>query len=128
MLAHETVTRESSRPEAAFVLLVMQSMFWAIAGLSALPFALAGEVFMLGLGIASLLFALVTCLLAIGVLWRRRRARRWVMALEIACVVGSVLLMVVPIGANHGPVALMTNVLLPVAVVLILRKQREAFV
>ena len=128
MLAHETATRESSRPEAAFVLLVMQSMFWAIAGLSALPFALAGEVFMLGLGVASLLFALITCLLAVGVLWRRRRARRWVMALEIACVVGSVLLMVAPIGANRGPVALMTNVLLPVAVVLILRKQREAFV
>jgi hypothetical protein len=106
---------------------MMQSMFWAIAGLSALPFALAGEVYMLGLGIASLLLALLACLLAIGVLWRRRRARRWVMALEIATVAGSVLLMVVPIGANHGPVALMTNVLLPVAVVLILRKRKETF-
>ena len=127
MIVHETVTRESSRPEAAFVLLVMQSMLWAIAGISAIPFALAGEVFMLGLGVASLLFALVTCLLAIGVLWRRRRARRWVMALEIACVIGSLLLMLLPIGANHGPVALMTNLALPVAVFLTLRKQREAF-
>ena len=127
MLAHETVARESSRPEAAFVLLVMQSLFWAIAGLSAIPFALAGEVFMLVLGIASLLFALVTCLLAIGILWRRRRARRWVMALEIACLAGSLLLMVVPIGANHGPVALMTNLILPIAIILLLRKQREAF-
>jgi len=127
LIAHETVTRESSRPEAAFVLLVMQSMLWAIAGISAIPFALAGEVFMLGLGVASLVFALVTCLLAIGVLWRRRRARRWVMALEIACVIGSLLLMLLPIGANHGPVALMTNLALPVAVFLILRKQREAF-
>ena len=127
MIVHETVTRESSRPEAAFVLLVMQSMLWAIAGISAIPFALAGEVFMLGLGVASLVFALVTCLLAIGVLWRRRRARRWVMALEIACVIGSLLLMLLPIGANHGPVALMTNLALPVAVFLILRKQREAF-
>jgi hypothetical protein len=127
LIVHETVTRESSRPEAAFVLLVMQSMLWAIAGISAIPFALAGEVFMLGLGVASLLFALVTCLLAIGVLWRRRRARRWVMALEIACVIGSLLLMLLPIGANHGPVALMTNLALPVAVFLTLRKQREAF-
>jgi hypothetical protein len=127
LIVHETVTRESSRPEAAFVLLVMQSMLWAIAGISAIPFALAGEVFMLGLGVASLLFALVTCLLAIGVLWRRRRARRWVMALEIACVIGSLLLMLLPIGANHGPVALMTNLALPLAVFLTLRKQREAF-
>jgi hypothetical protein len=128
LIAHETVTRESSRPEAAFVLLVMQSMFWAIAGLSAIPFALAGEVFMLGLGIASLLFALATCLLAIGVLWRRRQARRWVRALEIACVIGSLLLLALPIGSNHGPVALMTNLVFPVAVLLLMRKQKEAFV
>jgi CheY-like chemotaxis protein len=41
--------------------------------------------------------------------------------------VGSLLLLVLPIGANHGPVALMTNVALPVALVLLLRKPREAF-
>jgi hypothetical protein len=119
--------RESSRPEAAFVLLVMQSMLWTIAGISAIPFALAGEVFMLGLGIASLLLALATCLLAIGVLWRRRWARRWVVALEITCLIGSLLLLLLPIGANHGPVALMTNLALPIAVVLLLRKQKAAF-
>ncbi len=82
---------------------------------------------MLGLGMASLLLALATCLLAIGVLWRRRRALRWVMALEITCLVGSLLLLVLPIGANHGPVALMTNVALPVALLVLLRKQQEAF-
>ena len=121
------VPRESSRPEIVFVLLLMQSMFWAIAGVSAMPFALAGEVFMLGLGIASLLLALATSMLAIGVLWRRRRARRWVMALEVVCLAGSLLLLVLPIGANHGPVSLMTNLALPIAVVLLLRKPREAF-
>jgi hypothetical protein len=105
----------------------MQSMLWTVAGLSAMPFALAGEVFMLGLGLASLLIALATCLLAIGVLWRRQRARRWVFALEITCVVGSLILLLLPIGANHGPVALMTNLALPIAVVLLLRKQRAAF-
>ena len=119
--------KSSSRPEAAFVLLVVQALLWAIAGLSAIPFALAGEVFMIGLSIASLLFALATCLLAIGLLWRRRRARRWVFALEIACVVGSLLLLLLPIGANHGPVALMTNVALPIAVIVLLRGQRQAF-
>lgn len=119
--------KSSSRPEAAFVLLVVQSLLWAVAGLSAIPFALAGEVYMLGLSIASLLLALATCLLAIGVLWRRRRARRWVLALEILCVVGSLLLLLLPIGANHGPVALMTNVALPIAVIALLRGQRPAF-
>jgi hypothetical protein len=119
--------RTSSRPEAAFILLLMQAMLWAMAGLSAIPFAIAGEVFMLGLGLASLLLALTTGMLAVGILWRRRRARRWVMALEITCLVGSLLLLVLPIGANHGPVSLMTNVALPMAVLLLVRKPREAF-
>jgi hypothetical protein len=105
----------------------MQSLFWAIAGISAMPFALAGEVFMVGLGIASLLLALATCLLAIGILWRRNRARRWAIRLEIACVVGSLLQLALPIGANHGAVAWMTNVALPVALIVLLRKPRDAF-
>ena len=109
------------------MLLSMQALLWTVAGLSAIPFALAGEVFMLGLGIASLLLALATCLLAIGVIWRRWRARRWVFVLEIVCLVGSLLLLLLPIGANHGPVALMTNVALPIAVILLLRGQRQAF-
>jgi hypothetical protein len=117
LIAPET----SSRPEAAFVLLSVQSLLWAMAGLSAIPFALAGEVYMLGLGIASLLLALGTCLLAIGVVWRRRTARRWVLVLEVVCLGGSLLILVLPIGANHGPVALMTNVALPIAVIVLLR-------
>jgi CheY-like chemotaxis protein len=91
------------------------------------PFAIAGEVFMLGLGLASLLLALATCLLAIGILWRRSRARRWAVRLEVTCLAGSLLLLLLPIGANHGPVALMTNVALPIAVIVLLRKPREAF-
>src|ERR1700688_5257199 len=105
----------------------MQSLLWAIAGISAMPFALAGEVFMIGLGLASLLLALATCLLAIGILWRRNRARRWAMRLAIACLVGSLVLLVVPLGANHGPVSLMTNIALPIALIALLRKPREAF-
>jgi hypothetical protein len=106
----------------------MQALLWTIAGISALPFAIAGEVFMLGLGLASLLLALGTCLLGIGILWRRNRARRWAMRLEIACLAGSLLLLALPLGANHGPVAWMTNVALPVAVIVLLHKPREAFV
>jgi len=123
LIAPET----SGRPEAAFVLLAVQSLLWAIAGLSAIPFALAGDIYMLGLGIASLLLALATCLLAIGVVWRRCRARRWVFVLEIVCLVGSVLVLLLPIGSNHGPVSLMTNVAIPIAVIVLLRKPREAF-
>ena len=126
-MAPNTLAVSSSRPEAAFVLLLMQSLLWAIAGISAMPFALAGEVFMVGLGLASLLLALATCLLAIGILWRRNRAQRWAMRLEIACLVGSLVLLAVPIGANHGPVSLMTNIALPIALIALLRKPREAF-
>ena len=117
----------SSRPEAAFVLLLMQSLFWLIAGLSAAPFALGGEIFMGGLAAATMLFALGTCLLAIGVLWRRRHARSLVIALEVVCLAGSALVLLLPIGANSGPVSLMVNVALPIAVIVLLRKDGEAF-
>lgn len=113
--------KETSRPEAAFVLLLMQATFWAIAGLSAFPFVLGGEVFMIGLGLASILLAAFACILAIGLVKRRRRARRWAIGLEVTCVAGSLLLLVLPIGANHGPVSLMTNVGLPLAVIVLLR-------
>jgi hypothetical protein len=127
LIAPSAQAAGSSRPEAAFILLLMQAMLWTVAGISAMPFAVAGEVFMVGLGLASLLLALATCLLAIGILWRRKRARRWAMRLEIACLVGSLLLLALPVGANHGPVAWMTNVLLPVGLIVLLRKPREAF-
>jgi hypothetical protein len=119
----------TSRPEAAFVLLLMQSTFWFAAGLSAFPFVLAGEIWMVALGIASFLFAGLGCLLAVGIIRRSRPARRWTLVLEIACLVGSALLLAIPIGANHGPVSLLVNVALPLAVVLLLRgkQMRAAF-
>jgi hypothetical protein len=112
----------SSRPEAAFVLLLMQSLSWLIAGISALPFALAGEIHMGVLGLITMLLALGTLLLGIGVLWRRRRARAWAIALEVVCLFGAALLLVLPIGYNGGVVSLMVNVALPVAVIVLLRK------
>jgi hypothetical protein len=116
--------RESSRPEAAFVLLLVQSIFWMAAGLSALPFALGGEFHMMGLGLASLLFALFVCLVAIGVLWRRRSARRAALVIEAFCLVGSALEFLLPIGANRGPVALISGVALPIAVASLLWSKR----
>jgi hypothetical protein len=127
LIAPEPAVNTSDRPEAAFVLLLIQAMLWTVAGISALPFVIAGEVFMLGLGLASLLLALATSVLAIGILWRRSRARRWAMRLEVTCLAGSLLLLLLPLGANHGPVAMMTNVVLPGALIVLLRKPREAF-
>ncbi len=119
----------SSRPEAAFVLLLLQSIFWMVAGLSALPFALAGEIHMIGLGLVSLLLSLFVCLVGIGILWRRLWARRTVLVLEIICLVGSGLVLLLPIGANRGPVSLMVNLALPLAVIGLLwgRKTRSLF-
>ena len=115
-----TSPRQTSRPEGVFVLLLLQSIFWMVAGLSALPFALGGELHMAGLGIASLVLALFICLLGIGVLWRRRWARRAAIVLEVVTVIGSGLALLVPIGANRGPVALLVDLALPVAVVWLL--------
>ncbi len=117
----------SSRPEAAFVLLLLQCLFWLIAGISAVPFAIAGEVFMAGLALATLLLALATLLVGLGVVWRRRWARRVAVALEVICLFGSALLLLLPIGFNGGPVSLMVNALLPLAVIVLLRKDQEAF-
>lgn len=119
----------SSRPEAAFVLLLMQSTFWVMAGISAIPFVLAGEYWMLALAAASIGLAASGYFLAIGLVRRSRRSRRFTLVLEIICLVGASLLLAVPIGANRGVVALMVNVALPVAVIGLLRgkKMRAAF-
>ena len=119
----------TSRPEIAYVLLMVQAVLWMVAGLSALPFVLGGEIHMLGLGLATLLLALFVCLVGIGILWRRRWARRVAIWLEALCVIGSVLLFLLPIGANHGPVAVITNVVLPGALIWLLwgRKTRAVF-
>jgi hypothetical protein len=122
-------TPTTSRPEGVFVLLLLQAIFWMVAGLSALPFALAGEVHMIGLGLATLLLALFVCLMGIGVLWRRRWARRAALVLEVICLLGAALAMLPPLGANRGPVALLVDVALPVAVIWLLwgRRTRAVF-
>jgi hypothetical protein len=100
------------------VLMLLQSTFWLGAGVSALPFVLGGEVFMLALGIATIALAFGTCALAAAVV--RRRARRWAIALEVTTLLGSLLLLAVPIGANRAPVSLLVNLALPLAVIILL--------
>ncbi len=116
-----------TRPEAAFVLLLLQSLSWAIAGLSAAPFALAGETSLAWLALATLLLATGTCLGGIGVLRRRSGACGAVIALEVACLAGTALLGVLPIGFNIGLVSILVNAVLPLGVIVLVSKGREAF-
>jgi len=80
--------------------------------------------------------SLVTILVATGMFWlarnlrrRRRRARRWVIALEALSLTASLLLMVLPIGAMRGPVPILVNLVMPAAVMVLLlsRSGRAAF-
>lgn len=105
----------------------MQSVFWLIAGISAAPFALAGEVWMGALSLVTMLLALGTLLCGMGVLWRRRRARALAIALEVVCLFGSAVLFLLPIGFNRGLVSTLVNAVVPIAVIVLLRKDREAF-
>lgn len=105
------------------MLLLMQSLFWLIAGISAMPFALGGEVYMGALGVVTMLLALATLLLGIGVLWRRRRARALTIALEVVCLFGAAVLLLLPIGFNGGVVSILVNTALPFAVLILLRKE-----
>jgi hypothetical protein len=118
----------SSTPEIASVLVVTQASLSLVAGLSAIPFAIVEPGFRL--------LSLLTILVAIGMFWlarnlrrQRRWARRWVIALEALSLVASLLLMVLPIGAVRGPVPVLVNLVLPVAVVALLmsRSGRAAF-
>jgi hypothetical protein len=123
------VSTPTSRPEAAFVLMLMQATFWVTAGISAFPFAVAGEYAMAALGVATLLLAASAAMLGVGLVRRWRRCRRWAIALEACCLGSSALLLVVPLGANRGPVSLMVNIALPLTVIFLLRgkKMRAAF-
>lgn len=117
----------SSKPEATFVLLLMQALFWMIAGISAAPFALAGEVHIAVLALATMLLALGTALCALGVLWRRARARALAIALEVVCLFGSAVLWLLPIGFNNGLVSTLVNAVLPIAIIVLLARDREAY-
>lgn len=118
---------KSAKPEAVFVLLLLQGTVWMITGISAAPFALAGEIHMAGLARSTMLLALGTLLCAIGVLWRRGWARGAVIALEVVCLFGTAALFIAPIGFNHGLVSILINAVLPLAVILLLPKDQQAF-
>ena len=106
--------------------MLLQSVCWLIAGIAAAPFAIAGEVFMAVLAPVTMLFALVTAIVAIGIVWRRRWAWRVAMTIQVVSVLAAAALIALPIGSNQGPVSLLVNVALPFAVVLLLSGRRMA--
>ncbi|HET7466800.1 MAG TPA: hypothetical protein VFL29_09040 [Candidatus Dormibacteraeota bacterium] len=112
---------ETSRPEAAFVLLLMQATFWLLAGVSALPFVLGGEPYMLLLAAFSMALAALGVWSGVGLVRRRGWARRTVLVVEWICLAGTLLQLALPIGANRGPVSLLVNLVLPAALILLLR-------
>ncbi len=118
------MNKETGRPEAAFVLLLLQATFWAGTALSAFPFVLAGELFMIALGFATLMLAMTAVLLGAGLIRRRPRARSWTVRMETVCVVAYLLALAIPIGTNHGPVAVTVNAVLPLAVIVLIRGKR----
>jgi hypothetical protein len=120
--------RISSRPEIAFVLLLVQVSFWLLAAVSALIFVIPMPA--TGLYVALTMLATAAgLLLSAGLLERRRWARRWTVRLEAVCLAGSLLLLVVPLGTSRAPVALLCNVGLPLALLWLLagRRARMAF-
>ncbi len=113
--------------EVASVLLVIQATLFLIAGLTALPFGIV-EPWMRIEGLVTLLLAIATYVLARGVRRQRRWARRWTLVLEVLSLLGSLLLALLPIGAVRGPVPLLTNLVLPAAIVILLvRRLRNVF-
>ncbi len=122
-------TRETQgAPEIASVLLGVQGSLFLVAGLGALPFGIVEPWIRLE-GLATLLLAGCTFWLAQGVRRHRRWARRWTLRLEVLCVVGSLLLALLPLDALRGPVPQLTNLVLPgaIAALLLMRSGREAF-
>lgn len=110
------------RFEIAAVLLTIQGSLTLVAGLIALPFGIVEP----GLrveGLLTILLAIAFFVLAAGVRRQRNRARRWALGLEGFSVVASTLLLLLPIGAMRGPVPVMANLLLPLAVILLLRRR-----
>jgi hypothetical protein len=112
-------TINNSSSEIASVLVVVQASFSLVAGLSALPFAIVEPGFRL--------LAVVTILLAAGMFWLARNLRRgrrwawrWLVTLEIASLAMTALLSLLPIGTVRGPVPVLVNLLIPLAVLVLL--------
>ena len=113
-------------PDIASVIVVTQASFFLMAGLIALPFGIVEPGFRV-LGVLTIVIAGAMFWLARNVRRQRGWARRWVIGLESASLLASLLLMLLPIGALRGPVPVLVNLVLPITVLwLLLSRSRRA--
>jgi hypothetical protein len=109
----------NSGSEIASVLVVVQASFSLMAGLSALPFAIVEPSFRV-LGATTILMAAAMFWLARNLRRERRWAWRWLVALEVVSLAMTALLALLPIGSIRGPVPLLVNLVIPLAVLVLL--------
>ena len=121
---HHTGSTDNSAREIASVLVVVQASLSLVAGLSAIPFAVVEPGFRV--------LSLVTILIAAAMFWfarslrrGRRWAWRWLVGMEILSLVVTSLLSLLPIGAIRGPVPVLVNLVIPLAVLVLLAAARS---
>jgi len=105
--------------EIASVLVAVQASLSLVAGLSALPFAIVEPGFRV-LGVMTILIAAAMFWLARNLRRGRRWAWQWLVSLELLCLAITALLSLLPIGAVRGPVPVLVNLVIPMAVVVVL--------
>ena len=121
---HHAGSTDTGAREIASVLVVVQASFSLMAGLSAIPFAIVEPGFRM--------LAVVTIMIAAAMFWfarnlrrGRRWAWRWLVTLEVVSLAMTGLLSLLPIGAIRGPVPVLVNLVIPVAVVVLLAAARS---
>ena len=121
---NQTSSTSNSASDITSVLVVVQASFSLVAGLSAIPFAIVEP------GIRVL--AVVTILLAAAMFWLARNLRRgrrwawrWLVTLEVLSLAITALLSLLPIGLIRGPVPVLVNLVIPMAVLLLLAAARS---
>jgi hypothetical protein len=116
---NRTQSINDSASEIASVLVVVQASLSLVAGLSALPFAIV-EPGLRVLGVVTILLAAAMFWLARNLRRGRRWAWRWLVTLEVLSLAITALLTLLPIGAIRGPVPVLVNLVIPIAVVVLL--------
>jgi len=116
---NQTRSVNNSASEIASVLVVVQASFSLMAGLSALPFAIVEPSFRV-LGATTILMAAAMFWLARNLRRERRWAWRWLVGEEVVSLAMTVVLALLPIGSIRGPVPLLVNLVIPLAVLVLL--------
>jgi presenilin-like A22 family membrane protease len=116
---NRTESINDSASEVASVLVVVQASLSLVAGLSAIPFAIV-EPGLRVLGVVTILLAAAMFWLARNLRRGHRWAWRWLVTLEVLSLAITALLTLLPIGAVRGPVPVLVNLVIPIAVVVLL--------